>query len=420
MRERGAEASVSSIPIVAPPDAAFSCHRCNRCCRGSWTIGVTAEEVERLRRLYPGFDPVDGRAGERDGRSYLKLARRPDGACVFLDEDGCRIHKQHGEDAKPAICRRFPYALTSFGASTFLHLSRVCPSVYAGRGERGDALLASALRAAGIEGRDEERADPESVALAGTRRLAYADYRDLEARLVQLLSDDRWPLDDAMAAGLVLIRRWAQDPEAARQRPRDENEPMELVLEAIARREPMMGLHRYVLATVVTVMESRRAGRAWSPEALADGRRYLRLLMARGREFLGGRTNEAGPVEVELARVGTIPWPRRNAPSLEPVRSLFASHLGRKILLTSAPDVEFGWHLLLVVYAVLKFYARSLAVASRRESLIPSDIEGAVRAVEFHLLLHPQGLPPLHRKLLGAWFRRFLFHPAFPSSMTCL
>lgn len=413
------------------PDAAFSCHQCNRCCRGSWIIGVTTQEVERLRSLYPSIEPVDGDAGERGGVRYARLARRPDGACVFLDPGGCRIHAEHGEFAKPAVCRKFPFAVFDVGGARYLHLSRVCPSVYAQKGESGDGLAAAAARSAGPAPAPAPL--PDRIALAGTVALTWDEYRELEGRIEDLLRDERWPLDDAMAAVGILIRRWADGARAfsggsgalpGGAAPAggagDRDEAMELVLEAIARRDPMVGLHRYVLATVVTVIESRREGRAWSREATADMARYLRILLARGRERLAGRVREEGPIEPELRRIGAMPWPRRHDPSLEPVRSLLASHIRRKILVTTGPDIEFAWHLLLVAYAVLKFYARAAAVAAGRDRLIPSDIEEAVRVVEFHLLLHPQHLPPLQDRFLGGWFRKFLFHPAFPSSMTAL
>lgn len=423
--ESVSRASSSSIELA--PDAAFSCHQCNRCCRGSWIIGISPEEAERLRALYPSVEPVDGDAGERGGVRYSRLARRPDGSCVFLEPGGCRIHTEHGEYAKPAVCRKFPFAVFDVGGSRHLHLSRVCPSVYAHKGDRGDALAAAAARVAG-PGPVASTA-PAHVALAGTASVSWTEYQELERRIESLIRDERWPLDDAMAAVGILIRRWADGARAGEcsvpgsrraEGPGERGEAMELVLEAIARRDPMVGLHRYVLATVVTVIESRREGRAWSSEATADMARYLRILLARGRERLAGRVREEGPIEPELKRIGATPWPRRHDPSLEPVRSLLASHIRRKFLVTSGPDIEFAWHLLLVAYAVLKFYARAAAVAAGRDRLIPSDIEEAVRVVEFHLLLHPQHLPPLQDRFLGGWFRKFLFHPAFPSSMTAL
>lgn len=47
-----------------------------------------------------------------DGSPAWFLARREDGACVFLDDDaGCAVHARHGPEAKPAFCREYPFTL---------------------------------------------------------------------------------------------------------------------------------------------------------------------------------------------------------------------------------------------------------------------------------------------------------------------
>ncbi len=67
---------------------------------------------------------------EHSGKTYL--ARRSDGACLFLNESNnlCRIHEQFGFDAKPIGCRVFPFQI----APTFKDQATVigrfdCPTV---------------------------------------------------------------------------------------------------------------------------------------------------------------------------------------------------------------------------------------------------------------------------------------------------
>ena len=85
----------------------FTCARCGNCCRWSGYVrlkgreadeiagllGMTAEEfIERFTRLTAD-------------RSGLSLIERPDGSCIFFEENPprCTI-----EAAKPAQCRAFP------------------------------------------------------------------------------------------------------------------------------------------------------------------------------------------------------------------------------------------------------------------------------------------------------------------------
>lgn len=52
------------------------------------------------------------------------LEKRDDGLCAFLTEDKrCSIHSDHGADAKPAMCRLFPYTFTHTPSGTFASVS---------------------------------------------------------------------------------------------------------------------------------------------------------------------------------------------------------------------------------------------------------------------------------------------------------
>src|SRR6185295_9159857 len=94
-----------------PPGMGFTCTRCGDCCR-SGNVMLGPGEEERLSGL-------DWREREADletavtvvstalpgGRRVRRLARREDGACVYLGEDQlCQIHRHFGGDAKPLVC----------------------------------------------------------------------------------------------------------------------------------------------------------------------------------------------------------------------------------------------------------------------------------------------------------------------------
>ncbi len=119
-------------------DERWDCHGCGACCRGG-VVPLDDEEVRRLREQAWEEDP-DYRGTQvlvRHGlwRKRYRLAMRDDGSCIFLMPDGkCRIHREHGGDAKPLICRMFPFQLVPLADSACLTLRRSCPSAAAGRG----------------------------------------------------------------------------------------------------------------------------------------------------------------------------------------------------------------------------------------------------------------------------------------------
>ncbi len=118
----------------------WSCHNCSGCCR-QHQIEITAEEKARIEKQrwtekdgIPADQPLFQSLGPLWNRRSA-LAHQPDGACVFLNEQGlCRIHAKFGEAAKPLACRVYPYAFHPAGKKVAVSLRFSCPSVVANLG----------------------------------------------------------------------------------------------------------------------------------------------------------------------------------------------------------------------------------------------------------------------------------------------
>ena len=118
--------TVSQPAFSFPDNLRFECTRCGDCRRG-WQILLGPGELERLSALdWNGrvdtlveTNIVDGSA--RSGRRVL--ARRPDGACVFLGtENQCQIHEH------------FPFGFLPVGDRIAVDVSFACRSISAGIG----------------------------------------------------------------------------------------------------------------------------------------------------------------------------------------------------------------------------------------------------------------------------------------------
>ena len=89
----------------------FTCRRCGACCRGPGDVILAAGEAERIAaRLNLAVHVFTERYTRLlDDRRGLSLTERPDGACIFLQDDNrCLI-----QEAKPQQCRGFPHAWRS-------------------------------------------------------------------------------------------------------------------------------------------------------------------------------------------------------------------------------------------------------------------------------------------------------------------
>ncbi len=115
----------------------WSCHSCSDCCRIEAVI--TDEEKQRIEALDLVNDPEVGPkpwfAPKDRGSRKWKLRHRPDGGCVFLTAGNrCRIQERFGADAKPFVCRLFPFALIPAGNHWRVGMRFSCPSAAANSG----------------------------------------------------------------------------------------------------------------------------------------------------------------------------------------------------------------------------------------------------------------------------------------------
>jgi lysine-N-methylase len=106
-------------------------------------------ELEKLKALDWETDPAGAPAvpdlvdvapgveirSEAGGGRRLSLAKRDDGACVYLGaENQCRIHERFGEGAKPLMCRLFPFGFLPVGDRVAVDVSFSCRAVSEERG----------------------------------------------------------------------------------------------------------------------------------------------------------------------------------------------------------------------------------------------------------------------------------------------
>lgn len=186
-----------SLPIRALPIVEhWDCHSCARCCHGS-EIPLTESDLAKLESHHWN-DQVDFkgtrivvRSGQ-GGRQKV-LAKRPDGACVFLMADGlCRIHRDHGPEAKPGVCQTYPLQLVPHDQVAYLTLRRSCPSAAAGRGRKLEANRDDLRRLVRL-GRERIQAPP-APPLTRQIRLPWKDLDRVLHGMARLMSASHYPV----------------------------------------------------------------------------------------------------------------------------------------------------------------------------------------------------------------------------------
>ncbi len=84
----------------------FKCIRCQACCREEGYVRLQPEEPDLIAGFLQMdvYDFIQQYTRVTWDRQTLSLTEQPDGACIFLTPEGCRI-----QGAKPRQCRNFPY-----------------------------------------------------------------------------------------------------------------------------------------------------------------------------------------------------------------------------------------------------------------------------------------------------------------------
>jgi hypothetical protein len=189
-------------PLLARPGARFTCAGDGLCCTDAHALGpVTRKERRQVERF------------RDDATVYLPtlearvLATKPDGGCVFLLPDArCGIHAEHGPEAKPDACQRFPYGLVATPDGGRITTEHRCPCRTLGARpliELGEA--ASALTAGRGRVDADARIGPR-VRLAARRSVSWGTYRSEEDALLARLAQGEKPESVLDASPLPALR----------------------------------------------------------------------------------------------------------------------------------------------------------------------------------------------------------------------
>ena len=206
-----------SVKLVIPDDLRFECKACGSCCLGA-NIGPVTEDVlaglagERQKEL---FSQYAGRKGlffamvPADGQEEIVVCQSRNGACLFLDQDGlCGIHRRYGPEAKPHVCRLFPYQFVLTPDGLVVGLQLECRSILeASKGRplsEQTGLLRSLLPLV-----THAPSVRQFLSLDGVATLSYEDYKVLEDEAVRAVSAASSGYEAVLASARVVMARLA-------------------------------------------------------------------------------------------------------------------------------------------------------------------------------------------------------------------
>ena len=371
----------------------WSCYGCTDCCRDQLVVMLSAGEKERIETqawtVADGVGPFAMIVAQGEG---FRLGHRSDGACVFLDSAGrCRIHTKWGEAAKPLACRLYPFVIHPAGKKLVVGVRFSCPSAAANRGkpmaEQGAELQ---KLAALVVPEDYRNIEPPPV--LATLGMEWPDF----LRFIKWLDTSLAGNDVPVALKLLRALHWlaAVEKGGFDQISGDSaDEILEVLVESAAKKLPALPpvaekpsrVGRLLLR--ILVLEHARQTRIKDLDS--PGRHRWKMAAAIFRFARSSGWTPAlrdGLAEVKFADI------EKNFGPLSPgaeaaltrfflikIRSLH--FCGRAF--DDLPLIE-GFRSLALLYPVIVWLSRWLAVSDGRASLLDADIFRAISMVDYH------------------------------------
>jgi Fe-S-cluster containining protein len=113
--------TLAEVDFSLQRDSAFSylCNACSRCCHNK-AIRVSSYEILRLARSLGMTTTEFIERHTEAGGTVLRMQAENNGACIFLDQQGCSVHAD-----RPLACRLYPLArwIDADGQESFGHLT---------------------------------------------------------------------------------------------------------------------------------------------------------------------------------------------------------------------------------------------------------------------------------------------------------
>lgn len=429
---------VSDIVLHLPEGVHYECVQCGQSCNMFEEIGVEDEKVESIRAMPPGRlagarNPVDTIVPNPDKPGAFMM-RLQDGGCCLQDCKGlCAIHREYGFDAKPNICRSFPFRFMETPGGVYAGVSFTCTAVLEGLGPKVVDQHADLDAQYGWTVRKQALADG-GIHLATALPLDWEQYCSVEADLDEIAKPDARPLATRLTMQsiylnmLVRLLRQARTaagspaagPEANaeglakfRQSLRGGEGAWPTLARLAGRGRASMRLRRLFLGFVLTLRHdyNPRRGRLRGYATVLGG--YYRHAFGRGAITLPV-LNEPIPQET-IDRVAYDPA----RPELDALLSAYFRHaLFRKDLLAE-DTIQFAHQMQLMRFGMIHWYAAALAAEAGAVQVERPHLAEAIRHVERYYGFHSNFARifqdyPMLRTLMDRLFGK----PVYAISMT--
>lgn len=207
--------------FFTPNGINYECGNCGHCCLG-WPVPLTEEDYKRIISLAEeaSIAVPNTQLADHQPPFTRMLGKGPDGRCQYLTDDNlCQIHLLAGPDAKPTICRQFPYSFTETPNGVYATVSFVSQAVLMNHGRplSDQNELLQARRQLSKEWQGELSLDWSGLQYIDGFPMTWNEYIECESKMMPFIQNKDMRaekalqtcsriLTDSLPAGAILER----------------------------------------------------------------------------------------------------------------------------------------------------------------------------------------------------------------------
>jgi len=390
--------SDSAPHLIYPPNTRYQCVKCGECCRQQWVIDVEQGCPDKL----PGdikshIHPVDN---QRQSGGVAGVIR-PDpsrGGCPLLGADNlCVIHKRLGYNAKPLVCKKFPFRFIETPRGIVVDVSFVCNEVLHNRGEPIEQYQHELEELAAQTSWKITVAD--RILLKTKISVTYDAYLLIEEKLLSILSARQATLEDRLVAGNIFLFSLCKNIYDDERITLNEAS----IEKRLARFAPRHMTKLYLIAKKGKKMCSRHRQQlfvitflTFASSAL-ERKSRLRVLLDTWINNTK-QTLNVGKIRVPvlaepvaLRKLSDVAFDAEDT-SIGDLAARYLSHcIFRKVLIAQY-GIFRGYNMLLLMYGVMKWLSKVFALQDGKDCVEPTHFANAIKLVERQYLRHSEHL----------------------------
>ncbi len=397
------------LPLL-DENAQFSCGGCTSCCDQPWRTMIETDKAHALdRHDWSGYPQLAGRrfyhapADGRDG--FYDLSKGEGTRCLFLDTDGrCIIHKELGPEAKPAMCRQFPYLSSRTWTDDRVALNYGCPTVQQRQG-KSLADQQDEIREVTMMPARPHKGAGVRVPLDTVTTVSHEEYETLLDGALEIFDENRdgdiWARFEALIARLISMRESASCPAKDSDGVVDDQAKATMWDHPSA--APMPARMLFAATLYPDTLPANRTGRVGLLKRLLLMPRWMSLA-----KMTGGYASRILGRNVSIDAVMNHPIDGEIDPAATRLLlRYFRSRFWQRWIVGTRLPIIAGVHQHLLDFNAIVFLARAEAQHRKESRWSEALVRKALTGVEFHLANQSR----LYEQTLRGWFKTQLCNP---------